>query len=185
MSSGKDRKTAPPGPTIKSIIHIYTGQGKGKTTAAVGLAVRAKSRGLKVLFAQFMKDTEGGELEVLERLSITVRRYREVKSPLFHPDIPKEDLQRATRAALQELSALSRDYDLIVIDEFNCLLRENLISIKQAKEFIQTLPEGRDIVLTGRGAPEELIALGHYVTEMRLIKHPKERGLEARIGIEY
>ncbi len=185
MNSEKDKNGNPLPKKIKPIVHVYTGDGKGKTTASVGLAVRAKSRGLRVLFSQFFKDTTGGELELLESLSITVKRYREVKSPLFHPQIDLETLKKAVREALNEITNLSYEFDLIIIDEFNCLLKEGILETEEAIEFLQRLPEGRDVVLTGRGAPQELIQLADYVTEMTPLKHPYEKGLSARKGIEY
>jgi len=167
------------------ILHIYTGQGKGKTTAAVGLALRAKSRGLKVLFAQFMKDTNGGELELMKLLSITVRRFTEVKSPLFHPEVTKTQIKQALQKALEELKQLCPLHDIIILDEFNCLFKEGILTTKTALQFLNSIPAGKDVVLTGRGAPEELIEQAHYVTIMQQKKHPSSMGIGARAGIEY
>ncbi|NOY64077.1 MAG: cob(I)yrinic acid a,c-diamide adenosyltransferase [Nitrospirae bacterium] len=170
----------------KGLIHIYTGEGKGKTTAAVGLAVRAKSRGLRVLFAQFMKTREnGGETVLLDRLSITVKLYSEIKSPLFYPDVDIESMKEKTLERLNELILMARDYDVIIIDEFNNLVRSGIMSEEEAIDFIDRFPEDKELVLTGRGATEGMIRKADYVTYMKGIKHPHNKGEPAREGIEF
>lgn len=166
--------------------HIYTGEGKGKTTAAVGLAVRAKSRGLRVLFAQFMKTREnGGETALLDRLSIDVKLFSDIKSPLFYPDVDIESMRNTTLERLNELVAMARDYDVIIIDEFNNLVRSGVISEGDAVDFIDRFPEDKELVLTGRGATEDMIKRADYVTYMKGIKHPHNKGEPAREGIEF
>ncbi|MEW6214144.1 MAG: cob(I)yrinic acid a,c-diamide adenosyltransferase [Nitrospirota bacterium] len=172
----------------KGLIHIYTGEGKGKTTAAVGLAIRAKSRRLRVLFAQFMKgNKKGGELELLESLSIKTKRFNRVLSPYFYPDIDKEKLKRETNKSLKNIKKImsSDDFDLIVLDEFNCLIPEGLLTENEAVDLITHKPERLELVLTGRGATERLIKAADYVTNMKMIKHPFSKGIMARKGIEY
>lgn len=169
----------------KGLVHIYTGEGKGKTTAAVGLAVRAKARGLRVLFAQFMKTTARGELDMLQRLSIKVVRFEEVVSPLFHPEADMDELRRKAMGALRELCAIMPKFDLAVVDEFNHLVTTGLVSEGEALSFINEKPPALELVLTGRGATGALIEAAHYVTDMKAVKHPLGSGVKARPGIEY
>jgi cob(I)alamin adenosyltransferase len=167
------------------MIHVYTGDGKGKTTAAVGLALRAKSRGLRVLFAQFMKGGEGGESAALKGLSMEVLKFDEVKSPVFHPEADKGALREEARRALASLKETMGGFDLVVLDEFNCVLAEGLVTKEEAVEFLEKRPGVSEVVLTGRGAPDWLIGLADYATEMRMLRHPYKRGIKARKGIEY
>jgi len=168
------------------VIHIYTGEGKGKTTAAVGLSLRARSRGLRVLFVQFMKsDREGGETRLLNDLSTMVMRFREIKSPHFHPDLDIREMGELAMKALLKVKEAAGDFDLVVIDEFNNLVRTGIISEEDALVFMEALPREKDIVLTGRGATEAMIERADYVTYMKAVKHPLQKGVEAREGIEY
>jgi cob(I)alamin adenosyltransferase len=169
----------------KGLLHIYTGDGKGKTTSAVGLSVRAKSRGLRVLFVQFMKTMKGGETELLRKLSIKVRRFEKVLSPIFHPGADTAGLREESLKALDRLRRTLPEYDLVVLDEFNHLLSHRLISKAEAVEFITKRPESLDLVLTGRGAPAWLMEMADQVTDMRDVKHHARRGVKARKGIEY
>jgi cob(I)alamin adenosyltransferase len=169
----------------KGLLQVYTGDGKGKTTSAVGLAVRARSRGLRVLFAQFMKSGPGGETEILKEIGVEVIRFERVLSPHFHPEADRGEIRREALEALAELAAMLPRFDLAVLDEFNNLLSRDLITMEEAEEFLRAKPEGLELVLTGRGAPEELIALADQVTEMKDIKHPSRAGVPAREGIEY
>jgi cob(I)alamin adenosyltransferase len=166
-------------------LQVYTGPGKGKTTAAVGLAVRAKSRGLSVLFAQFMKSLSGGETDLLEKLGVHVIRLDSVASPVFNPDIPIETLRQEALKALDSLRQQMGTFDLVVLDEFNHLLDSSLITRDEAIGFIETrLPE-QEMVLTGRGAPGWLLDMADLVTEMKEVKHPHNHGKKARKGIEF
>ncbi len=170
----------------RGFVHIYTGEGKGKTTASVGLALRAKSRGLRVLFTQLMKPGRGGdELDLLERLSISVRRYTEVRSPYFHPGIDAEELRLTTLRVLAEIRGSAERFDLVVIDEFNNLVGAGVISEAEALQFIRAFPEGTELVLTGRGATPAMMEAADYVTDMKAVKHPHGEGQGAREGIEY
>lgn len=169
----------------KGLLQIYTGDGKGKTSAAVGLAVRARSRGLKVLFAQFMKDTPGGEPEALRSFDIEVVRFRDIRSPLFNKDITSKQLRDASLKALARLREIIHTYDLVILDEFNHLLRPGILDEQEAGQFIADRPETVEMVITGRGAPKWLVGMADLVTEMVEIKHPARSGLRARKGIEY
>jgi cob(I)alamin adenosyltransferase len=169
----------------KGFIHIYTGEGKGKTTSAVGLAVRAKSRGYRVLFVQFMKNISGGETELLKDLGIKVLQFEKVLSPHFHPKADKSSLREEALKALAKLKPMLKKYDIAVLDEFNYLLSARLLTAGETKEFVKGKPESLDLVLTGRGAPAWLLELAEHITEMKDIKHPASRGVKARKGIEY
>lgn len=166
-------------------IHIYTGDGKGKTTAAVGLALRARSRGLRVLFVQFMKREAGGEADLLEALSITVRRFNNVLSPFFEPGADRESIMLEARKALGSVRQMLAGFDLAVLDEFNVLLSEGLLSKDEALRFLEARSPGTELVLTGRGAPGWLLELADYVTEMKAMKHPFSSSRKAREGIEF
>ncbi|MEJ2682771.1 MAG: cob(I)yrinic acid a,c-diamide adenosyltransferase [Candidatus Sulfobium sp.] len=172
----------------KGLIHIYTGDGKGKTTAAVGMSVRARSRGLRTLFVQFFKEPDSGsEICMLSRLGIDTLVFNEVKSPLFHPEIDRASLREEAQKALScLLHAFEEDnYDLIVLDEFICLVAEGILSEGETTDFISKKPGHAELILTGKGAPEGLLAVADYVTFMRNIKHPYGKDTKARKGIEF
>lgn len=172
----------------KGYIHIYTGDGKGKTTAAVGLAVRAKSRGFRILFVQFFKDhNQSGEIRLLENAGIETMIFEDVRSPLFNPSLDKNKLRDKTENALEMLKEVSDkdDFDLMVLDEFNCLIHEGLLSEDGAMAFIKSKPERLELVLTGRGAPEKIIEIADYVTIMQKVKHPYRDNIKGRKGIEF
>lgn len=170
---------------VKGLIHVFTGDGKGKTTASVGLSIRAKSRGLKVLFVQFMKESPGGETELLEKLSIEVIRFSKILSPYFHPEADLGAIREETLAAMEVLKARLAKYDLVVLDEFNCLLAENLLAEDEALDFLKLKPARLELVLTGRGAPKSIIDFADHVVDVHEIKRPTNTRSEARKGIEY
>jgi cob(I)alamin adenosyltransferase len=169
----------------KGLVHVFTGDGKGKTTSAVGLSVRARSRGLRVLFVQFMKQVKGGETDLLEKISVKVMRFEKVLSPYFHPDVDMNSLRKEALRSLELLKPMLSDYDLIVLDEFNNLLSLKLVTADEAVELISGRPEPLELVLTGRGAPDWLVELADHVVEMIPVKHPSSKGIGAREGIEY
>ena len=172
----------------KGLIHVYTGDGKGKTTAAVGISVRAKSRGLRTMFVQFFKENDpGGEITLLQKIGIKTVVFDQVKSPFFNPDIDKESIRQEAIKALSSLKEeLGRqDFDLIVLDEFICLISEAVLSEDEAVEFLANKPSQLELILTGYGATEKIIALADYVTFMKNIKHPYDKKLHARRGIEF
>ena len=169
------------------MIHIYHGDGKGKTTAATGLAVRASGAGLRVLFAQFFKDGSSSEIRVLGSLhGVTVSRPS-LHYGLFRrmTDEEKAAIAENYRAFLEDVIAHAGDYDLIVLDESVSASRYGMIPAEALADFLKSEGQKREIVLTGRGPLPELVALADYVTEMRKEKHPFDRGISARRGIEY
>jgi cob(I)alamin adenosyltransferase len=169
---------------LKGLI-IYTGGGKGKTTSAAGLSVKAKSRGLSVLFAQFMKKRSGGEIDLLEKLGVKVLLFDNVLSPYFHPNADVGLIREEALKALASLRPRLKRFDLVVLDEFTHLLRSKIITSGEAMEFIKERPGGLTLVLTGRGAPAWLLRAADQVTEMKDIKHPARKGFRARKGIDY
>ncbi len=170
------------------LIHIYTGDGKGKTTAAVGISVRAQSRGLRVLFTQFFKEADSGsETAALERLGITTINFDKVKSPLFHPDIDRSNLRAEAAKALSHIRDIFNEnrFDLVVIDEFICLITEGILSEDEAIAFLGHKPLNLELVLTGQGATQKILDVVDYVTFMKNVKHPYEKSMSARKGIEF
>ncbi len=170
------------------LIHIYTGDGKGKTTAAVGMAVRAKSRGMRVLFAQFFKESDSGsEINALNNIDIETINYGDVKSPLFNPGIDKTVLRKKAAKALSQLKDIfdKHSFDLIVLDEFICLISEDILTDAEAIAFLRSKPPDLEVVLTGKGATQGIMEIADYVTYMKKVKHPYEKKMSARKGIEF
>ena len=160
-------------PLKKGVIHIYTGDGKGKTTASMGLAARAAGTGLKVLICQFLKDDRTGELNVLEIKFIKYMTEEEVAQN-------KKDHQEY----FNKVVAAAQDKDLLIMDEFMAAYNYYMIEKAPALEFLRNKPEKLEVVLTGRDAPDEIRELAAYITNMTKIRHPYDMGLSARKGIE-
>lgn len=173
----------------KGLIHVYTGEGKGKTTAAVGLAIRAAGRGKKVLILHFLKGKgqDSGEIITAKKSNIKVIRFKDQISPVFDPKVKlpelRESIKKAITLSLKEIK--SKSYDMVIMDEFNNLLGSGLATMEDAKTIIKEKPADLELVFTGRGAPKELIKIADYATEMRMIKHPFNKGVRARKGIEF
>lgn len=169
------------------LVQVYTGSGKGKTTAALGLCLRAAGHGLRIYVMQFLKgQTVYGELESARRLApqLTIEQVGR-KSFVIPGRIDPEDVRIAT-AALERARALlvSGEYDLVVLDELNCAVDLGLVPLATVVELVRSKPRHTELVLTGRGAPPEIIALADLVTEMREVKHYYNAGQAARVGIE-
>jgi len=178
----------------KGLVQIYTGLGKGKTTAALGLALRAAGHGGKVLVYQFLKPTALalGERCVLQAGLIEGITLRALDEPwdMFESMGDQESLRRIRQSiseALKELQTAAHEkyYDLIVLDEIVFCLEHGLTSLDDIRRLIETRDPHVELVLTGRGATQELIDMADLVTEMRPIKHPFDKGTRARKGIEY
>lgn len=169
----------------KGYIHVYTGDGKGKTTASLGLAVRAAGAGLKVFIAQFVKGRDYSELKTLDYLRdwITIRRYG--RKSFIHGNPRPEDIQAAQKGISQVREVLlSGDYDLVILDEINIAVFLKIITVEEVMNLISLKPDNVELVLTGRRAPEEVIRRADLVTEMKSIKHYYDKGVQARTGIE-
>ncbi|MCL6578518.1 MAG: cob(I)yrinic acid a,c-diamide adenosyltransferase [Candidatus Bathyarchaeota archaeon] len=171
----------------EGIVQVYTGNGKGKSTAAFGLALRAIGRGLKVYIIQFIKGGfDYGELYIVDKLpNLTLKAFGRGKFVTEKPP-EKVDVQFAEEAlTLAEKIVKSGEYDIVILDEVNVALNLKLIKTGRVVELIKAKPKHVELVLTGRYAPNEIIELADLVTEMREVKHPYNKGFEARKGIEY
>ena len=170
---------------MQGFVQVYTGDGKGKTTAALGLALRAAGAGLRVYFGQFIKNADYSEIKALARFAdcITVRQFGRGCFLLTEP--APED-RAAARRALEGLSEalVSGDYDLVIADEANVAVALGLIEPDDLVTLIDQRPEQVELVLTGRGAPDAVLARADLVTEMRCVRHYYDRGVLARQGIE-
>lgn len=166
-------------------VHLYIGDGKGKTTAAVGLAVRALGAGLKVAFLQFFKPDTSSEVKILKKFTPQLL-YLNFHTNGFVKGKPSEALSRLIKEAYQFLCKLieENNFDLIVLDEFVYAISWQLVDLTDFIHLLKSRPPGVEIVITGRHAPQELIDLADLVTEMKNIKHYHERGVKARWGIE-
>ncbi len=168
-------------------IQIYTGNGKGKTTAAIGQAVRAAGSGLNVYFVQFMKNYPYGEVELLPNLSaqITLKRYG-TDDFVFKKEAPSEDLCSQMEIGLKEAekAMLSSVYDLIILDEVLVSIYFKLFSIKRVLQFLKKKPKNVEIILTGRYCPKAILDQADLVTKMDEVKHYYQKGVRARRGIE-
>ena len=172
---------------VKGYAQVYTGNCKGKTTAALGLAFRAMGSGLKTYIGQFMKGQKYGELEAARMVKpyITIEQYgRKDLVHVKHPPL-QEDVEMAADGLSRARKAmLTGDYDIVVFDEILTAHDFHLISLDSILDLVRTRPENVEIVFTGRHAPQELIDAVDLVTEMVEIKHYYTKGIIARRGIE-
>jgi cob(I)alamin adenosyltransferase len=170
---------------MKGYVQVYTGDGKGKSTAALGLALRAAGAGLRVYIAQFVKGMHYSELDALERFRdrITIRQYG--RTCFIRKDPDKEDI-RAARDGLQEVRGIltSGSYDLVILDEASIAVHFNLFSADELAGLIGSRPENVELVITGRNAHPKILEMADLVTEMKEVKHYYQEGVEARAGIE-
>jgi cob(I)alamin adenosyltransferase len=170
----------------QGLVQIYTGEGKGKTTAALGLALRALGRGLKVFMLQFLKGEDTGELHAGRLFGDRfVIQQTGLKGFIHRDKIDPADVHRAKEALKLAHEVLSRgDYDLVILDEIIVALYFELISLHEVVEVIKARAPQVEVVLTGRYAPPELIEIADLVTEMKNVKHYYHAGVPAREGIE-
>jgi cob(I)alamin adenosyltransferase len=186
----------------RGLIHVYTGDGKGKTTAALGLALRAAGCGFCTYVCQFLKGQEYGELEAArwlnesapamgQRPPITIERFGRptfvhVSADGTGTTATKEDVRLAREGLAAARRAMEGDqYELVVLDEINVALYFQLLTVQEVLEIIDAKPEGVELVLTGRRVPDEILARADYITEMREVRHPYQQGIQARRGIEF
>jgi cob(I)alamin adenosyltransferase len=170
----------------RGLIQVYTGNGKGKTTAALGLALRAVGHGMKVLMIQFMKGDPSGELESSTRLSpyLTLKQIgRKTFVSKSNPD-PK-DLQLAQEGFSMAKKAVQDDeYDIVILDEINLAIDYGLIPVKDLLQLMDSKPETVELILTGRNAKREILEKADLVTDMVDRRHYYDKGVPAREGIE-
>lgn len=170
----------------KGYIHVYTGPGKGKTTAALGLGLRANGAGYKVHMVQYMKGRRYNEINSIEKLdnfSISQHGRDEFVSKQ-NPEKIDIDLAQEGLSYAKDIIK-SKKYDMIILDEINVAVDYNLISLEDIIEIIENKPENLELVLTGRDAHPEIIRYADVVTEMLEIKHPYQQGVLARKGIDF
>ena len=171
----------------KGYVQVYTGNGKGKTTAALGLAFRALGCGLKTYIGQFMKGQTYSELDAVKKVPnfITIEQYGNVDFTNTK-DPPKPENLKSAKAGLAKAkkAMLSGRYNIIILDEINTAYFFHLITIDEMMDFVKAKPDGVELVFTGRYAPKELIEAADLVTEMVEIKHYYKTGTISRKGIE-
>ncbi len=172
---------------MAGLIHLYCGDGKGKSTASVGLSVRAAGAGRKVVFTQFFKDGTSSELRVLRALPevevlVCERHFGRFRNM---SEAEKREAKEAYSALLEKALEKAAGADLLVLDEAVSACNHAILSEERLLEFLRSRPEGLEVVLTGRDPSEALRSAADYVTEMRKLRHPFDRGIAAREGIEY
>ena len=173
----------------RGLVHIYCGDGKGKTTAAVGLAVRAAGCGKKVLFVRFMKNERSGELKGMADIPeidfLYPERYFGFYSQLSSEEQAscKEVYHRLWEAAVRECE--EDKYDLLILDEFMSAYQCEVIDRQKAVHFLTEKPDKLEVILTGRNPAPEVEALADYISEICKVRHPYDRGIMAKEGIEY
>lgn len=172
---------------MNGLIHLYMGSGKGKTTAAVGLCARAAGRGKKVIFAQFLKGMESGEILSLEKLGVIIIRSSVRFGWLSQMDeLVKTSCGEAQRELLRETAAALGDATgaLVVLDEVLDALNAGMIDAETLRDFIEHRGAETELVMTGRNPPPWLLEKADYVSDVQKVKHPFDRGIKAREGIE-
>ena len=174
-------------PFTKGLVQVFTGEGKGKTTAALGAVIRALGHGLRVYIVYFMKsDYSYGERNILSKLpDITMASFGSLEfvDPANVKPEEKEQARQALAATREAM--LSGNYDLIVLDEINLAVAWKLVELDEVVRLITDKPQNVELILTGRQADTKLVQVADLVTEMLKIKHPYDKGLTSRKGIEY
>lgn len=173
----------------KGLIQIYTGTGKGKSTAAIGQAVRAAGHGFKVGFLSFFKDPEAfgyGEYKSLEKLGVKTFLFAR-KHPHFYKELNRDDVCQECSRGLEFIKELFQDpsWDMLVLDEVNIALRDGFLKEEDVLSLLDAKPDKLELVITGRGVTGKIIEEADLVSEVREIKHPYSRGIKSRKGIEY
>jgi cob(I)alamin adenosyltransferase len=173
----------------EGLIHIYTGEGKGKTTSSVGLAVRSLGHGRKVVYAYFHKIPENygyNEINMLKKLGAQIFGYAK-GHPYFNPEITNEHLQEDARRGLKELQQLwsNEHIDLMILDEVIIAVRDGFLDEQLLLDFLDAKPSHLELVITGRAATEAMMERADYVSEIMKRKHPFDRKIMAREAVEY
>lgn len=171
------------------MVQLYYGDGKGKTTAAIGLAVRAAGSKMKVLFVQFLKTEFSGERHILshtENVTLTFCPL-ELKFTFDMDDKEKAQAAKIFKGIFDNAvtTALTEKYDMVVLDEVFEAINAHMLSESEVYEFITNAPSSMEIVMTGHNPPQKFMDCADYITEFKKIKHPYDRGITGRIGIEF
>ena len=188
----------------KGLIQVYTGEGKGKTTAALGQSIRAAGHGLKVLFVQFVKGNSFTGEFLFFKNSQDVTFWQFGRDCIYSSGIREKVVEcnncrecfigkegpsdmdiKVIRGGWERVKSVVGNYDLVVLDEISLAIFYKIISTEEVLEFLKNKPEKVEIILTGRYMPEEIVRLADLVTEMKEVKHPYSRGISARWGIDY
>ena len=195
----------------EGLVQVYTGTGKGKTTSSLGLALRAVGHNLTVCMIQFMKSGDTGELFAVERYLPNIKIIQFGKDALDEKQmkifshkgekkhdntlqedevyifLPDSDEEEASRRGLEYAKRVvtTGEADIVILDEINCAIDKKLINVDDVVDLIKKKPKHVELILTGRGAPQKIIDAADYVSEIRRIKHPYDKGILARKGIEY
>ena len=171
----------------KGLIYVFTGNGKGKTTAAIGQAVRAVGQGWKVLMVQFIKKWISGEISPLKELGVEIYPMGLGFVGIMGDTLPRSDHEKAAREALKFVRKKIRkgSYDLLILDEVNVAISLGLIDVKAVLQLLKDRPKDLDVILTGRDAPKEFIEIADLVSEVKEVKHPFAKGETAKKGIEF
>lgn len=168
----------------KGLVHLYCGDGKGKTTAAMGLALRALGQGMRVVVVQFLKNGTSGELEPLKELGAAV--YSGQPGAKFTFQMNAEEKAQATKENNARLAeALQQPCDLLILDEICAARNSGMVDEALAKQAVLERPQHREVVLTGRNPEAWIVEAADYITEMQPRRHPYEQGIPARKGIEF
>jgi cob(I)alamin adenosyltransferase len=172
----------------KGLVQIYTGEGKGKTTAAVGLAIRAAGHALRVCFLYFHKepkDYEYGEFLIMEKAGIEVVGFAK-KHPHFYP-VSSQSVREECLKALEfvKKAFLEQRYDVLILDEVNIAVRDGFLKEEELLRLLSKRPDNMEVVLTGRGATQQMIEAADLVSYIKEVKHPYKKGVQRRKGIEF
>lgn len=173
----------------KGLIQVYTGEGKGKTTAALGLACRARGRGLKVCYVCFHKEPKKwgyGEQRILKKLGIKVKGLAK-KHPRFFSGISTREIRKDCLKGLECIKGIiqKNKYDMLILDEILISLRDGFLKEEEILGILASKPKDLELVLTGRGASQKIIEKADLVSEIKKIKHPYDTGIKGRKGIEF
>lgn len=175
----------------RGLIHIYTGEGKGKTTAGLGLCLRAAGSGMKVLIARFLKTNESAELKALakfDNVDLVANQKSFGFSKTWKNDPGKKMQAEEYYSMMLDVAltqAVEGDYDLLLLDEIIASVNLEVVDKDKLLDFLKNKPEKLEVIMTGRNPIPELIELADYVSEIKKVKHPFDKGILAREGIEY
>lgn len=173
---------------MDGLVHIYTGNGKGKTTAAIGLGIRAAGSGMKVLMLQFCKGSSTSEENIIEKLKpdFELYKYKQVCKFVWQMTLDeKKQMREDTLHLFNYAISSAESRNMIILDEIMAAITNGFLDVKFVVELIKNKPSNLELVLTGRNAPIELIELADYVSEINAVKHPMSSGIMARKGIEF
>ena len=173
----------------KGLIQVYTGDGKGKSTAAIGQAVRAAGHGFKVGFVSFFKDPEVfgyGEYKSLQKIGIKTFLFAK-KHPHFYEEIDLDEVRQECCNGVEFIKELFQDqsWDMLILDEIDIAMRDGFLKEEEVLSLLEAKPERLELVLTGRGATERIMEKADLVSEVKEVKHPYDQGVRSREGIEY